>query len=167
MSSGEAVRDYDYLITDSNGTRKVKNGVEYPAGEDDLPKEHKNSGCTECTFVSDKETILVFKVDRQLKKTVNHIPIFVGNFTMPQWVGHSGFYLFKCKECRVVCSDSPHGYTDGGYMYLCCDNCRRQLVITESDAWGREIYVKENLAMPPTRTRVTFFQSLCKVFLKR
>lgn len=164
MNSGEDIRDYDYLITDSNGTRKVKDGIEYPATEDDLPKKHQDSGCTECTFVGDRETILAFMVDRQLKQTVEYDPVFVGKFTMPQQVGHSGFYLFKCKECGVVCTDYPHGYTDGGYMYLRCDNCRRQLVITESDAWGREIYIKENVVMPPTRTRTMFFQFLRNLF---
>jgi len=150
MSSGETVRDYDFLITDSNGTRKVKNGIEYPITEDDLPKKHQDSGCTECIFVGDPETILAFKVNRQLRQTVGYKPIFVGKFTMPGWVGHSGFYLFKCKECNEVCVDYPHGYTDYGLIYLVCCFCGEKLPLEVTEE--RSIYERERVYIPkPTR----------------
>lgn len=150
MSSGQAVRDYDYLITDSNGTRKVKDGIEYPATENDLPKKHQDSDCTECTFVGDQETILAFKVDRQLRQTVWYEPVFVGKFTMPGWVGHSGFYLFKCRECDEVCVDYSHGYTDFGLMYLACRYCGEGLPLEVTKE--RSIYEREGVHIPkPTR----------------
>ena len=63
-SSGN--RGYDYLITDENGTRKVIDGVEYPVTEDELPKKHQGSGCTECQFVPDQNSILLYSVPREL-----------------------------------------------------------------------------------------------------
>ncbi len=45
--------DYDYLIIDSQGTRRVKDGVESPATEDDLAprKPHR---CVKCTAVESR-----------------------------------------------------------------------------------------------------------------
>ncbi len=141
---------YDYLITDSRGTRKVIDGVEYPATEDDLPKEHKNSGCTDCNFVQDKETLFTFLVPRDLKHKATNKPLFVEKFTMPGWTGHSGFYLFRCESCGHISVDYPHGYTGFGLMYLRCDNCQEKLPLEVSEE--RAIYERENVHTPkPSR----------------
>lgn len=139
---------YDYLITDSNGTRKVINGVEYPATETDLPKEHKDSGCKECSFVQDKETLLLYVIKREARERATAKPSFVGKFSMTGWVGHCGFYLFRCRECGKVSVDYPHGYTSDGLIsglsYLRCDGCGLKFA-----QHLKEIYTNEGMETPP------------------
>ncbi|MBI2062483.1 MAG: hypothetical protein HYT64_02235 [Candidatus Yanofskybacteria bacterium] len=146
MDSADQEQSYDYLVTDSGGTRKVINGVEYPVTEDDLPKEHKNSGCTECSFVQDQETLFVYLVPRDLKEKATNKPLFVGNFTMPGWTDHSGFYLFGCKSCGQTTVDYPHGYTNFGLMYLRCDDCGEKLPLEVTEE--RAIYEREDVYIP-------------------
>ena len=140
--------------------------VEYSTAENGLSKKHRNSGCTECVFASDKETLLIFMVDRKIRQAAGYDPIFVGKFTMPGWVGHSRFYLFKCGECNEVCVDYPHGYTGKGYIFLRCGDCLLQLVITPDTNWGEEIYSGEGIVAPPKYESRKIFAN-CLEFLRR
>ena len=151
----------------SSGTNSGEDvQVEYPTAENGLSKKHQNSGCAECVFASDKKTLLIFMVDRKIRQAAGYDPIFVGKFTMPGWVGHSRFYLFKCWECNVVCVDYPHGYTSRGCIYLRCDNCLSQLVINPDKGWGEEIYAREGIVAPPkSKSGKTFMN--CLKFLRR
>ena len=145
MDSGEN-RKYDYLITDANGTRKVINGVEYPGTEDDLPKKHQDSGCAECRFVQDRITLLLYVIPRELREGATERPRFIGKFHMPDWVGHSGFYLFKCKNCENVSVDYPHGYTGFGLIYLSCNMCDENLLLEAFEE--KAIYEREGVPAP-------------------
>lgn len=109
-------------------------------------KEHKDSGCAECNFVQDKETLFIFLVPRELKEKATSKPLFFGKFTMTGWTGHCGFYLFRCKSCSHVSIDYPHGYTDYGLMFLSCDNCRAKLPLEVIEEKG--IYERENAHIP-------------------
>ncbi len=113
MSSATTVRGYDYLITDTLGTRKVINGVEYPLTEVELieyRKEHKDSGCIECSFISDVDALFIYHVSREQKTMAGFDPVFIGTYTMAKWKGHSEFYLFRCSVCDEAVVDYPHGY---------------------------------------------------------
>jgi hypothetical protein len=149
MSPVASVNDFDYTILDQNGRRGVKGGKEFPISEAEWQRahpEHKNSGCKECSFVQDKETLLLWVISRETKEKATTKPFFVGKFTMPDWIGHSGFYLFKCQSCGHVSVDYPHGYTHCGLMFLRCDNCKKQfpLEVTEEKA----IYEREHVYIP-------------------
>ena len=103
--------------------------------------------CSECSFVADAETLFTFIVTREQKAAANKKPKFVGFFTMSEWVGHSGFYLFKCEECGNVCVDYPHGYTNFGLMYLRCSYCKTLLILEVKEE--RPLYERENFHIPP------------------
>lgn len=106
--------------------------------------------CSDCTFVRDKETLFIFLVPRDLKEKATNKPLFLGKFTMMGWVGHSGFYLFKCKSCGRVSTDYPHGYTDYGLLFLYCDSCKNKLPLEITEE--RAIYERENVHIPkPTK----------------
>ena len=117
MDSGGG-RKYDHLVIDSNGIRKVINGVEYPGTEDDLRKKHQDSGCTKCKFVQSLMALLAYEIPTRLIERAKKKPLFVGKFHMPGWVGHADFYLFKCEYCGNVCVDYLHGGDQ-----LLCPNC--------------------------------------------
>lgn len=155
MDSKPTVGDFDYTIIDPKGIKGMKDGMEYPITEDEWQKahpEHKDTGCTECTFVQDQETLFTFFVARELKEKVGKRPVFVGKFTMPKWVGHSGFYVFRCKECNEVSVDYPHGYTNWELCYLWCQRhgCGLQLVLRPGADKDRSVYIREKIALPPT-----------------
>lgn len=142
---------YDYTVHDRKGIIGVKDGVEYPISKEDWEREnprvdHKDTNCTECSFVSDADTLFMFNITREQKERASHNPEFVGKFTMPGWTGHSGFHLFKCQECGTVCVDYPHGYTDNGLLYLRCKDCRTNLVLRPKEE--RAIYVNEGVHIP-------------------
>ena len=127
-----AVKDFEYTIRDSNGIRGFKDGKEYTISEVDYKKAHplhQDSGCKECDFASNLDTIFLHLIPRDLREQATKKPTFVGLFHMPGWTGHSGFYLFKCQSCNAVDVDYPHGYTNGGCLYLRCNLCRYQLII--------------------------------------
>jgi len=153
MAFGESQGDYDYVISNAEGVIGVKGGQEYPIDEErwhSWHKEHKDSGCTECSFVQDKETLFIYLVSRELKDKATKKPVFVGKFTMPGWVGHSGFYVFKCIKCGIVCVDFPHGYTDFGLLFLRCDHCQERFVLELTKE--KAVYEKESVHIPkPTR----------------
>src|SRR3989338_3421605 len=84
---------------------------------------HKENGCIDCKFAPDKNSIFVWHTKKELKEHISKKPAFVGLFTLPGWVGHSGFYLFKCGNCGKTVIDHPHGYTEHGLLFLRCDSC--------------------------------------------
>lgn len=102
--------------------------------------------CSGCTFVQDKETLFIFLVPRDLKEKATNKPLFFGKFTMMGWIGHSGFYLFRCELCNQVSIDYPHGYTDYGLIFLCCDYCKEKLPLEVTEEL--EIYKRENVHIP-------------------
>ena len=148
-----------YTIFDSTGITRVetdKDGTkkEYKITEDEWRKahpEHRNSGCQDCKFVQDRETLFIYFIPREAKEKAGSNPEFVGNFTMPGWTGHAGFYIFKCQECGTVCADYPHGYDAYGCLYLKCtdQNCFASLILEPSEV--RHIYERENVVAPPDR----------------
>jgi len=105
---------FDYIIHDTNGIKGVKGEEEFPLSETEyksLNPEHRDTDCGECTFIQDADTLFLFFVPRDTKEKATEEPVFVGNFTMPNRTNHSGFYVFKCKNCGEVCVDYLHGYT--------------------------------------------------------
>ncbi len=153
MAFGDSPSDYDYTIWDTNGKRGMKDGKEYPISEERWllwHKDHKDSGCTECNFVQDKETLFVYLVSRDLKEKATFKPLFFRKFTMTGWTGHSGFYLFKCKSCHRVSIDYPHGYTSCGLMFLSCDNCQEKLPLEVIK--DKTIYEREGAFIPVARS---------------
>ena len=141
-----SLSDFDMVELNSGGIYGIKDGVKNPISEEEWRRMNpEHGGCAECKLVADKETILAFMVDRQLRQTVGYEPVFIGKFTMSRWVGHSGFYLFKCKECEAVVIDYPHGY-HGPYWYLRCGNCGYSLDLSSSKF--RSIYENNNGFIP-------------------
>ena len=104
--------------------------------------------CSDCTFVVDPSNLLLYFVSRKMRASAGKKPVFVGKFTMPDWVGHSGFYLFKCQDCGNVCIDYPHGYRDNGCLYIKCYRCQLEVILTPGKY--REVYQRENVVAPPT-----------------
>lgn len=102
--------------------------------------------CSECAFVTDAQTLFTFLVSRDSKEKATEKPKFVGRFTMLGWSGHLGCYLFKCKLCKRVSVDYPHGYTDFGLMFLRCSHCSNiiPLEVTEE----RAIYERGGIHVP-------------------
>lgn len=154
MDSSPNLDDFEYTVHGPNGIKGVKNGKEFPISEEDWRRTHpfhKDSGCTECTYVQDKESLFVFLVSRELKKRVTTKPGFVGLFCMSGWVGHSGFYIFKCRYCGFTSVDYPHGYCDFGLMYLHCDSCKERLPLEVVEE--EEIYRREKAPIPSARRK--------------
>ena len=147
MESKPAVGDFEYTIHDTGGIVGVdKEGNKHPVSKEEWQKaypEHRNAGCTECTFVLDQESLFTFFVPRELKEKATEEPFFVGEFTMPKWTGHSGFYLFKCQNCESAVVDYPHGY-HGDLMYLRCSYCHASFDLTTQ----KEIYKQEGGYIP-------------------
>lgn len=143
-----SLSDFDMVELGSGGIFGIKDGVKHPISAEEwrqMNPEHRNTGCGECAFVADRETLFAFMVDRSLKQTVGHDPVFVGRFTMVGWAGHSGFYLFRCKACESVVVDYPHGY-HGPYWYLRCSDCGHSLDLSSSKF--RSIYENNNGFVP-------------------
>lgn len=123
MSSTSVLAGCDYIVSDLNGVRKVINGAEYSLTEAELAefrREHKDSDCTECSFVADADTLFIYHVSREQKTAAGFDPVSIGTYTMPKWKGHSLFYLFKCFVCGGIVVDYPHGYQGN----LNCNKCR-------------------------------------------
>ena len=140
-----SISDYDYTVVDSRGIRGVKDGKEFPITEEEYRRKnpyHKDIGCTECSFVQDKETLLLWVISREAKEKATSKPSFIGKFTMPDWTGHSSFYLFRCKHNGTVVVDYPHGYTTLGSCYLRCV-CGAKIILT-----NKEDYERDNIAVP-------------------
>jgi hypothetical protein len=108
--------------------------------------------CSQCSFVPDAGTLLTYVVSREQRASAGRKPVFVGMFTMGGWVGHSGFYLFKCRECDNICVDYPHGYRGNGYIYIRCDRCSFEIIFDPRE--HRDVYKRENVVPPPTAWEV-------------
>ncbi len=80
--------------------------------------------CDECTFVPDIEFI-ARTLPSDVMGKISKEPVFIGSFTMPDWTGHSKFYVFRCAACKEIVVDYPHGYTSHGYLFLCCYGCAK------------------------------------------
>lgn len=159
MNSAENQPDYDYIISDSNGHRKVKDGKEYPMTEEEWRREnpeHKDTGCEECSFASNQETILTYFVDRE-QKALQKIekPIFIGKFTLPGWVGHSGFYFFSCQSCGKSSIDYIHANSRGPYFY--CQHCGDYFELNPVD--HRDILVNEGFNF--SEADVGYYKKYC------
>ncbi|MEX2090540.1 MAG: hypothetical protein WD989_00175 [Candidatus Paceibacterota bacterium] len=143
------IGEFDHIVFDSRGIRGVKDGKEYSISEEEyrtMRPEHRNVGCGKCSFVQDKGTLFAFFVDRKEKAIANEKPKFVGFFTLPNWVGHSGFYLFKCPDCGNLCIDYPHGYHENGCLYVRCERCDFTTTFYP-DKYG-DVYERENIVAP-------------------
>ena len=152
--------DFDCFSISSCGIVGIKkDGTRHPISREDYKKlypEHKNVGCTECIFAQDKNTLLIYSVSRELRERANEKLQFVGKFTMPGWVGHSSFYLFRCHECGNVGVDYPHGYR-GEFLYIRCDVCRYEIILSPSRY--RDIYERDQVFVP-TRNLLKLISSL-------
>ena len=102
--------------------------------------------CPHCSFVSDRDDILLYRVNDELREMVDIHPQPIGCFTMPDWEGHSMFYLFRCAECHNVAIDYGHGYTNGPFHYLTCSHCRGRLVLDKPE--HRYVYEQEGIECP-------------------
>ncbi len=156
MTFSAKANDCDYTIHDAQGVTVVKDGVKHIISKEDWDREnphieHRNSGCNECNFVQDKETLFTFIVPREAKQRATEEPKDCGVFTMTGWVGHSNFYLFRCAECDSVMVDYPHGY-HGQYWYLRCSDCGSSLDLSSSKF--RSIYEDNNGFVPKFREEV-------------
>ena len=101
--------------------------------------------CPDCTFVANEGSIFTGWVSKKIGKN----PELVGCFTMPNWVGHSNFYIFSCSLCGNNSVDYPHGYTsDGirnGLLYLFCQNCN-----AIKPLYGKDVYRASGMPAPPS-----------------
>lgn len=93
-------------------------------GPEDLPPQHDEEACGQCTFVANRESILVTKEQEHqaqgtgsLRRRENRI-VSLGRFTLPRWSGCAMWYLLQCPECDSLSCDYVHGK---GYMV--CDSC--------------------------------------------
>ena len=101
--------------------------------------------CPECQFVADIQTLFTFLIPREVREMATEEPKDCGVFTMTGWVGHSHFYLFRCRECGGVTVDYPHGY-HGPYWYLRCKCCQSCLDLNSRKF--RSIYADNRGATP-------------------
>ena len=151
--------DYDYVVSDINGKRKVKNGIETPISEHEwhqMNREHNSDKCGDCIFVPSLDDLLLYKVSRELREEASEKPYYLGKFVMPKWTNHSDFYMFKCVGCNAVRVDYPHGYTsDGvnnGLLYLRCNNCQFQVIL-----YDKNIYQRLGMEAPPNFWKSVLF----------
>lgn len=143
--------EFDYIVMDSNGIVGVKGEERVSITREEWDRahpEHRNTDCKECTFVQDKESLLVFMVPREKRDRATSEPEFVGKFTMAKWTGHAAFYLFKCLECGKVIVDYAHGYTGPGYLYLTCGSCGDQKILDSRKY--KAIYKMDGMSAPPS-----------------
>ncbi len=103
--------------------------------------------CAECSFVESKDQILTYNVSKENKKRANLKPMFVGFFTMEGYAGHCAFYIFRCQQCGCLSLDYPHGFTEGGCLYLKCYDCQYRLVLYAKKRYG-QIYEREGMPKP-------------------
>ena len=143
MDSVQKTPDYDYIITDTKGARKVFNGKESMITENeyrDLFPYHKDVGCKECTITQTKEEILSMKKGAT-KDT------YLGLFALPGFTGHLPFFAFQCQYCNELFADYPNG---GGYVV--CGICRKSQPIKSKAVWKQLFklghYRKDGWTMP-------------------
>lgn len=107
--------------------------------------------CPECSFVNDRESILL---PFELRQNISSKPVFLGLFTLPGWSGHSGFYAFKCRRCGRVNVDYPHGHV----MYFTCFDCPNPEAewsnSTNFRIVDRSIYEREKVPIPESAEEI-------------
>ena len=67
--------------------------------------------CDVCVPVEDAEIIKILRPYGRIKDFLAYLlPVFVGNYALPGWSGHSPFYFFYCKKCGSIECAYPQGY---------------------------------------------------------
>ncbi len=94
---------------------------------------HDYEACGQCTFVANGDSIVVTKEqqeqaqrpgenlsvsERTLKLCERYI-VELGLFTLPDWPGHSMWYVFQCPDCDALVRDYTHGHR----LYIKCCMC--------------------------------------------
>lgn len=146
------LKNISYTVFEDGKIKDVKydkdgNKTEVEITEEEHRKrnpEHRNSGCKQCIFTPSLKDLLLYTISLEQRQDATTKPHYIGRFHMPGWTGHSGFYLFKCKNCNAVGVDYPHGYTDGGKLYLRCSECRYKLVVHPKK--DSSVYEREGMA---------------------
>lgn len=103
-------------------------------------------GCKDCTFVASREDIYI---SPELAQKLSTKPVFVGNFTLPSWSGHARFYALLCPECDAKVVDYVQGYTNGDFLFFCCDSCGDEDWPTVLPIFDESVYIAENTPLPP------------------
>ncbi|HUO75813.1 MAG TPA: hypothetical protein VMU12_02795 [Candidatus Paceibacterota bacterium] len=121
-------------------------------------RSHDADACGQCTFVADRDFIVVTSAQRQqaevtLAKKLRSLAGFydleetiipLGRFTLPRWNGHATFWLFTCGDCQQQSVDYLHGYR----LYLKCQHCGANLRVI-----GERFYEEAGLPKPSTERR--------------
>ena len=127
MDSRMNLDDFDHVILDAKGIRGVKGGDTHLISEEEwrrIKPQHKDIGCTKCTFAKDREYILDHFINKRLKNKASKGKIVsVGKFTMPGWPGHLNFYLFECPNCQEMVVNYPHGKGAHVNCLKCREGC--------------------------------------------
>lgn len=117
---------------------------------------HDDASCGQCTFVSDRAFIHVapalteqatMTLGKMLKCAARvadreDFVVELGLFTLPDWRGHTMWYLFECPECLALVRDYPHGYR----VYLKCDQCDMRWSLKQ-----KRFYDTSGLEVPPSK----------------
>lgn len=106
---------------------------------------HEPHECENCVFVVSRESIYI---DPKLAQKLTTKPVFVGNFALPGWSGHLRFYAFICPECGARVVDYTHGYTNGNFLFFCCDSCGDKDWPTVLPVLDKEVYIAESTPLP-------------------
>lgn len=104
-----------------------------------LPPPHDVAACGTCTYVAERDFIVVTSKQREaatigLGKMLKSLAglydledsiVPLGSFSLPRWPGHAMFWLFQCLNCGRMVVDYVHGHSP----YMACDGCeaRRRL----------------------------------------
>lgn len=149
MASNQGSSDYEYIVFEGGKIIVVNGDQRTEISKEDYDRahpKHRDAGCTVCEYVKDVDTLLTWNISRETKAEATEEPKFVGFYTMTDWTGHSGFYVFRCKNCHETRVDYPHGYTSAGCLYLKCDSCRQNLVLHPRK--NADIYEREKVVAP-------------------
>lgn len=103
--------------------------------------------CQTCTFIVSTNHIEVTPL-QELKAQFSIVEL--GYFTMPNWSGHSMFYLFKCPHC----GDLQRSYVHGFDAHLVCYDCQGDYYVS-----GKRFYENDGRVSPPS-----FWQQLKFLF---
>ena len=128
--------DFDYIILETGQITGVRGDKRYPLTKEEYDRmnpEHKNVDCKECTFVENKKEIFALLSENDLE-SAKIKPKKIGKFTMPKFLGHLNFYLFRCPSCKRPQVDYPHlGHC------LDCESCNYSVSI---DGYGYKFFLE-------------------------
>jgi len=116
--------EVDYTIHDIEGITGVKGDRKFPITEEQwrrMHPEHKTTGCAKCRFAENYDGIVNLVSDKSRRRALRGKVVSIGLFTMPNWIGHINFYLFKCPDCKNITANYPPG--DGDFVR--CTHCHR------------------------------------------